>query len=1461
MTRSFFRLTRVALALLLAVVGLHASFAPAALRPPLAQAGLDAWTTNGPFSAHILSLAVSPAFATDSIVYAGTHFNGVFKSSDGGANWTSLDIPLTPLRLMSTEGQIRSMAFLPDDDNSLLVGTMVGVYRTRDRGASWESFNDKFATCQASPPEVWSIVSSPDYRHDSTVYIAGRGNMMLIPPMPPTWQPTCMVQDHIFKYTTEGGTGRWQTMNWFPFRMMALAPTPTYATDHTLFIGAYDGLRRVVDAGYYFTATVQSLTDYSVAAIAVSPDYARDHTVFAGTSNLDPVGITPSQAAPALHKTGPRSLTDDARPAPPFVPAADLAAEPASAPSDHKPAAGLFKSTDGGATWQAMSEGLAGAARDIRAIALSPAFATDHTLFIATMGGPYASTDGGATWQPRQVGLPSGGAVTAIALSPPLSDGGRMVFAGTAGNGVYRSDNEGLTWESKSKGLTDLQINHVAPAPSYDHNSPSATMFVATGNSGVWMTQDHGQGWWSTNNGLGDPDVHTVAVSPAYGADHTLLAGTAHGLYRSSDSGNTWHLIPDNPPPNRPLDVVLFSPRYTADQTIFAGSRDGGIFRSTDGGLHWSTLSTLPLSELVISPDYDRDHTLFAGTLWGVFRSTDGGLTWQGSVAGMPYPRVQALAISPAFTTDRTLWASVQSASSLFGVFYSSALVRSTDGGLTWTELVRDNDGLNGIVSLAVSPNYAQDHLLLAGRGSPACLCGQGVFASTDGGASWTAFNEGLNTRWPMPYALTFSPGYSQDGAVFVGLNNGLWSRSIVKPDSVRTLILAPRQRFRRLFSLEAAEDLFRDLTDLANAPGVAGIIVDLDGSGDSLKPVRDAYAAWDATPTTDKANALVAAIQAVIRAQRARNPHLESVVLVGGDRLIPFRRLTDPTRYPESHYLNALPPPSGGATVSVAVADNTTLTDDDYARLTDDATPAGLDLTVGRLVETPAEIGQQITAFMGTDLSDTDRAPTLTPTGTSLIVGHSDEAPDAAETLATVVSDAFHLPASLLDGPALTRPALTWQLFAAPHDLTVLLDQPDHTRLMTVDGDLDVAGMPHEAVGTPRYRLVVSLGSHGGLSVPGATATNGDDIAQTLTGQGAALVAPTGYAWTMRDTGGLTPALVRTFLTTLGQPSGSGGARTLGDALRSAKRQYWLNHPDFDAYDAKVVAQLTLYGLPMLRVEPQPVASARPVQTERPASHPVTLNPANGWVVGMAAYAFPGLNDFRQHTVADQAYYSYGADGDARAVAGYPLLPVMRWGVESSGSTARGSVFKGGRYHTETLAPRLAVPLLPGVSGDVATAVWEGWYPALPTALRTHPDERPWEIITLASARRISGGRVEERLLDTLEFDVLSSDAPDHTPPHIGAVTATVQPGQAVVRVAAADAETGVWRVLVTGTTEPSDGQGEWQTWTLAREGDHWVVSIPLTGGTFTFIVQVADAAGNVAADDNGGRYYTVSP
>ena len=174
---------------------------------------------------------------------------------------------------------------------------------------------------------------------------------------------------------------------------------------------------------------------------------------------------------------------------------------------------GVYKSTDGGAHWLAVSAGLPNSP-SIQALALDPA--APATLYAGTWNqGVFKSTDGGGSWSEANRGLPANANIKALLLDPAVAD---RLYAATL-SGVYQSPDGGQDWFPLRAGLTNPSVLSLA----VDQASP-ATLFAATWGSGVFAIQpvppqlaiDHSSGApgsYFTITGAQFPPGFPVAIS------------------------------------------------------------------------------------------------------------------------------------------------------------------------------------------------------------------------------------------------------------------------------------------------------------------------------------------------------------------------------------------------------------------------------------------------------------------------------------------------------------------------------------------------------------------------------------------------------------------------------------------------------------------------------------------------------------------------------------------------------------------------------------------------------------------------------------------------------------------------------------------------------------------------------------------------------------------------------------
>lgn len=382
------------------------------------------------------------------------------------------------------------------------------------------------------------------------------------------------------------------------------------------------------------------------------------------------------------------------------------------------PSNGVFKSVDGGASWQGANQGLT--ARGIRALAVAPS-APDTLYLAAGLAGIFRSTDGGATWRAvlpcQQRPFPCCGCV-------PLSTASQLTV----------------------------------------HVRNPRIVFAAT-RRGVFKSVDGGAQWRPT--GLGERSTYMIAVDPRN--QDVLYAGTIAGSFRSGNGGASWAPWGDGLP--SPLTRLAFDP---ADpRRMWAAS--GGLYQSTDGGAHWRLSANFPVTALAVSPGGRGGPVIVAGTPAGAFRSPDGGRTWQPARAGLLAQRVNVAVAHPG--RPGTFWLgtgpnpqpfisgiykSVNGGASWSfssrGLFNETAVAlafdplhpgvlwagspfyrvrRSPDGGATWTDRSGNLPRFEAFRVNDLEADPSDPRTIWAGTS-------RGVWITEDAGTTWEARNEGI---------------------------------------------------------------------------------------------------------------------------------------------------------------------------------------------------------------------------------------------------------------------------------------------------------------------------------------------------------------------------------------------------------------------------------------------------------------------------------------------------------------------------------------------------------------------------------------------------------------------------------------------------------------------------------------------------------------------------------------------
>ncbi len=350
------------------------------------------------------------------------------------------------------------------------------------------------------------------------------------------------------------------------------------------------------------------------------------------------------------------------------------------------------------------------------------------------------------TLQWRSVGPAIGGRVVAVAGVPGEQN---LFYMGGVDGGVWKSTDYGLVWTNISDGTlpgSSNSIGAIAIAPS-----DPQIIYAGTGESdirgdvitgdGIYKSTDGGKTWHYS--GLADThttsaiviDPHNANIVYASSMGHVFKTNAERGVYKSVDGGRTWHKVLFVDADTGAIDLVmdpkgvLYAAMWQAYRTPWKlddGGPGSGLYKSSDGGAHWTEISRNPgfardlLGRIGVSVVASNPRVVYAIAQshdGGVFRSTDGGASWK-RVNHEWKLRQRAFYYMSIFadpTNTQTVYAPEV-----------DALWVSRNGGRTWS-MLHTPHGDNHIVWV----NPRNPHILLEGNDG-------GATVSTDGGLTWS---------------------------------------------------------------------------------------------------------------------------------------------------------------------------------------------------------------------------------------------------------------------------------------------------------------------------------------------------------------------------------------------------------------------------------------------------------------------------------------------------------------------------------------------------------------------------------------------------------------------------------------------------------------------------------------------------------------------------------------------------
>ena len=310
-----------------------------------------------------------------------------------------------------------------------------------------------------------------------------------------------------------------------------------------------------------------------------------------------------------------------------------------------------------------------------------------------------------------------------------------VIFVGTAGQAVWRSDDSGASFRLNNGAMfMEAEVRALA----VDYTKPG--MLYAGTDAGLYRTDNAGGEWrrmelpFDTGEGWQAGTLIWSALIDPHNAA-TLFVGTCPGaVYRSQDAGVSWEKL------NIPIPTTCDYIRYTrvtclvADPRlpghVWAGVEIGGLWHSSDGGDTWTQrdegMSSPDLHGLaILYASKDGPPVLLATTNNDLNRSIDSGATWQPLNIGATFPHGYCRGITQKTDDPQTLF--VGNGSGPPG--HDGSLHVSHDGGATWHTAALPAPPNSTVWTFATHPALP-DTIVTA------CVLGY-VYLSDDGGATW----------------------------------------------------------------------------------------------------------------------------------------------------------------------------------------------------------------------------------------------------------------------------------------------------------------------------------------------------------------------------------------------------------------------------------------------------------------------------------------------------------------------------------------------------------------------------------------------------------------------------------------------------------------------------------------------------------------------------------------------------
>jgi len=409
---------------------------------------------------------------------------------------------------------------------------------------------------------------------------------------------------------------------------------------------------------------------------------------------------------------------------------------------------GIFKTTDGGTTWQQKlfisdSTGAIDVVINpqnpniIYAAMWERVRRPNRRSYGGETSGIYKSTDGGENWTELSNGLPTTAADKGrigIDISNSNPEVLYAIYADRTGyfKGIYKTTNGGSSWTQKDNGIDDNAYASYGWWFGRIKADPVNSNIAYVIGFFPYKTTNGGNQWYSIGNWDMHVDQHAMAINP--NNNSIIYIGNDGGFYSSSNGGTTWGW-------SAQLPITQFYSCEVEEQNphrIYGGAQDNGINRTPSGSLDdWEEIYGGDGLRIVIDPQ--NNNYIYAESQRGnLGRSSDGGESFESATSGISY--------NSRFNWNAPIALDPQNPKTVY--FGAQYLYKSTNHADYWTSISGDltngnqpgNLTFNTLTTISVSP--LNSNLIYTGSDDG------NVWFTANGGTNWTKISDNLPNRW-----------------------------------------------------------------------------------------------------------------------------------------------------------------------------------------------------------------------------------------------------------------------------------------------------------------------------------------------------------------------------------------------------------------------------------------------------------------------------------------------------------------------------------------------------------------------------------------------------------------------------------------------------------------------------------------------------------------------------------------